>query len=338
MTAGRQHVGIKEVAQLAGVSVGTVSHVLNRPERVSEHRRIAVLAAIEELGYVPNHAARQLKAGSSRLIGYLFPDPLNPYFSNLGQGVQQEAERRGFFVLGATSRGVLAQRRRYLSIFEQQRARGVIVAPRTTDLTAELATSRRGTPVVLVSAHDAAGRLCSVSADDIVGGGLALEHLIAHGCRRIAVIASAGQLVAEDRWRGVQLTAERAGGVELQLIGVAEAAVEVGARVAEAFLTQPADTRPDGIICTSDLLALGVVHTLVMDGRLSIPRDLAVVGYDDLTFACGTIIPLTSVRQHETRMGEIAVGLLEDELSQPDHVHSNQRLEPLLVVRESSCR
>lgn len=336
MTTGRQRVGIKDVALAAGVSVGTVSHVLNRPERVSEQRRTAVLTAIEDLGYVPNHAARQLKVGVSPLVGYLHPNPLNPYYSSLAQGIQQEAEHRGLYVLSATSEGVLDRRRRYLSIFEQQRAHGVIVAPRTNDLTAELATSLRGTPVVLASAREPMGRLCSVAADDVASGRLAVEHLITTGRHRIAAIVTAGSAAGEDRWRGAQLVAERCGGVELLRMPVAEAAFEEGLLVAQTILALPDAVRPDALFCTSDLLALGVLQALVMDGRLRVPRDLAVVGCDDLAFSRSVIIPLTSIQQHEVQMGQIAVGLLEDELTQPGHVHTQVLLDPVLVVRESS--
>lgn len=327
--------GIKDVARTAGVSVGTVSHVLNRPEMVSERRRLAVLAAIEQLGYVPNHAARLLKAGSSRLIGYLFPNPTNPYFAALGRGIIGEAESRELFVLSATSMGDFDRRRHYLSLFEQQRARGIIVSPKHDDVSTELTVSRRGTPVVLASVPDPTGNLCSVAADNLAVGRLACEHLYELGRRSTLIIAPAGQTSAEDRCRGFQETA-RQRGMTVRLVPVAEAAITTGCRVAHSLLESAPDERPDGIFCTSDMLAIGVLQMLVRDGRLRVPADIAVMGCDNLEFTDSTIIPLTSVKQHEDEMGRLAVQLLEEELSQPDHVHSNVLIPPVLVGRAST--
>lgn len=338
MTPRGPRVGIKDVARLAGVSVGTVSHVINRPERVSEKRRTAVLTAIDELGYVPNHAARQLKVGSSRLIGYLFPNPLNPYFSNLALGIQTEAERRDLNVLAATSHGSSERRRRYLSLFEQQRARGIIVSPKTAELSEEWAVAQRGTPVVLASAHDPSNQLCSVSCDDLAGGRLAIDHLVGAGRRRIAVITAAGRSAADQRWLGAeQAAAGYAGdGVAVEWLPVSEVSVDAGNHAAQTLLARPPAERPDAIFASSDLLALGVLHALVIDDKVSVPNDIAVIGYDNLAFTSSAIIPLTTIEQHERRMGELAVGLLEDEFTEVNHHHRQVRLEPVLVVRDSS--
>lgn len=334
MTARRPRVGIKDVARVAGVSVGTVSHVLNRPERVSERRRDAVMAAIEELGYVPNHAARQLKVGSSKLVGFIFPNPLNPYYNNLAEGVQRESVRRDLNVLCGTSRGSQDDLRRYLSIFEQQRARGIIVAPTTTDFSAEIATAKRGTPVVLVSAPDPSGQLCSIAGDDRLGGQLAAEHLITTGRKRIVVVGVEGQAATDRRFAGVQDMAAKHGGVSIRLIKMPEVSVPAGVAAAQEILA--AGERPDAIFACSDLVALGALQHLTVDGRFRVPSDIAIVGYDDLTFVAHSFIPLTSVRQHEMQMGLTAVGMLDDEVNNPEHTHSNVILTPELLVRESS--
>ncbi|NLH70130.1 MAG: LacI family transcriptional regulator [Brooklawnia sp.] len=335
MTARPPRVGIKDVALLAGVSVGTVSHVLNRPERVSARRRAAVENAIEELGYVPNHAARQLKVGRSAMVGYLYPNPTNPYFANLGVGISQEAERRDLYIFIAHSQGDLARRRHYLSLFEQQRVRGIIVAPKSLDVSTEQAISRRGTPVVLASTHDPTGRLCSVAADDLTSGRLAGEHLATTGRRKIMVVAPVGQTSPIRRWRGAQQVAQEFR-VEATLVQVEGTSITAGCRVAGTILDLPADERPDALFCTSDMLAIGAVQVLVRDGRLRVPHDIAVIGCDDLEFSSSAIIPLSSIQQHEVRMGEIALELLEDESSNPNHVHTNVLLEPVLVARAST--
>ncbi|MGI5950906.1 MAG: LacI family DNA-binding transcriptional regulator [Brooklawnia sp.] len=334
MSARGIRVGTKDVAKLAGVSVGTVSHVLNRPERVSEKRRRAVEEAIETLGYVPNHAARQLKVGTSTLLGFLLPHPNNPFYSNLAHGVIAEAENRDLHVMTANSFGVAERASRYLSVFAQHRARGVIVVPNTDDLTAEVMTSAQGTPVVLAAAHDPEHRLCAVWTDDVAGGRLAAEHLIAVGKRHIAVVAT-GFRNAQERWRGALDAAQQHPGVVVELVTITRSSIPVGHLIAEELMARPASERPDGIFTTSDLVSIGVLHALATQGRLRVPEDIAVIGYDDLEFARSTIVPLSTVQQHERRIGELTVGLIEDE-HKPGHEHQEIVLDPVLVTRTST--
>ncbi len=155
---GRQGdlVGIKDVARAAGVSVGTVSNVLNRPDSVSEARREQVLRAIAELGYVPNDAARQLKVGVSRSVGLIVIDARNPFYDSLSLAAQSYAEAAGLGLFVANSSGVAQRERFYLGQFEQQRARGVLVTPADSDLNRHRELVARGTRVVLVDAPESA--------------------------------------------------------------------------------------------------------------------------------------------------------------------------------------
>ena len=335
MAPRHPRVGIKDVAQLAGVSVGTVSNVLNRPSSVSDGRKAAVEAAIVELGYVPDHAARQLKGVRSQLIGYLFPNPLNPYYSNLADGIEREAERRGLDVLTANTRGQQHQHDHYLSLFERQLARGIIVAVGNGDLSRELALSRRGTPMVLASAHAGDGLLCSVGSDDVAGGELALAHLVTSGCRRIVVMMARGLAASERRWAGARAAAEKHR-VRIELVPVSELSVDAGRIAMQDLLARPAGERPDAVFAVSDLVALGALLAVVADGRLRVPRDVSLVGYDDLPYAASALVALTSIRQHEEQIGGIAVGMIEHALADPHHEHSHVLLDPVLVRREST--
>lgn len=336
MSPRRLKVGIKDVARVAGVSSGTVSLVLNQPGRVSEKRRLLVEAAIEELGYVPNHAARQLKVGSSSVIGFVLPSPRNPFYSNLANGIMAEAERRDLHVLTAATFGGIQRAQRYVDLFEQQRTRGLIVAPNTDELTLDLATNLRGSPLVLAAAADPERRLCSVKADDLAGGKLAIDHLIALGKRRIVVMGTIGRTHAKERWLGAKEAARSHPGVMLERLSVTEASIEAGQAATDALLARPAAERPDAIFTSSDLLGIGVLNALVWHSSLRVPQDVAVVGYDDLEFSSSAIIPLSTVQQHERLIGELAVGLVEDELADPDHVHQQIVLDPVLVERVSS--
>ena len=194
---------MKDVAAHARVSLGTVSNVLNRPEVVAERTRKRVLASIAELGFVRNESARQLRGGGSRTLAYVVLDTRNPFFTDVGQGVQEAADAVGLAVfLGDT----MQDRRRqsaYLDLLEQQRVEGVLITPVDRGDQRLTLLPRRGTPVVMVDAHSSDH--CSVSVDDRAGGELAATHLHDAGHRHIAFVGGPSSLPqVADRIAGVR--------------------------------------------------------------------------------------------------------------------------------------
>ena len=335
----RGAVGIKDVAERAGVSVGTVSNVLNKPEVVSESRRLQVLAVIEELGYVPNDAARQLKAGISRSVGLIVVDTQNPFYGSLALESEDAAEERGLGLFVANSHRRHGKEEFYLSQFEQQRVRGILVTPATRDLSRHRMVAGRGTRVVLVDAVDAEDDFCTVAADDAHGGYLAIDHLIRQGRRRITILGGPEHFRQVQRRRaGAERAASEHGGVELDYVEPAEMSILAGRDAAERIADR-AGEMPDAIFAMNDLLAVGVLQSLVMTHRLDIPEDMALVGYDDIDFCESAIVPITSVRQPSAEMGRRALDLLEDEILEGDqHQHRSVVLKPELVERESTRR
>src|SRR3712207_523357 len=166
---------MKDVAALAGVSLGTVSNVVNAPELVSEQTRERVNVAIAKLGWVPNESARQLRAGRSRAIGMVVMDIANPFFTDLVLGAEDYVLERGYFVQVSNSAQLPSRERAHLQLLEQQRVGGVLLAPiwGLSDQVAQL--SRRGIPVVILDRASESADLCSVSVDDIEGGRLAAQ-------------------------------------------------------------------------------------------------------------------------------------------------------------------
>src|SRR5690625_1554971 len=201
----RTSASIKDVARAAGVSIGTVSNVLNRPDIVSPERRDRVLEAIRELGYVRNDAARQLKMGRSSTVGAIVLDMGNPFYAQLVAGIEAAAESSSLAVISGSSGNREQRERLYLSLFEEQRVRGILLA--STGGASELieAIRGRGTPVVLVERErDAAGG-SSVSVDDFAGGEIAVRHLTSLGRSRIGVVASRQDLrQGAERLRGAR--------------------------------------------------------------------------------------------------------------------------------------
>src|SRR3954447_17693354 len=166
--------GIKEVARHAGVSIGTVSNVLNRPELVASTTRQRVLDAIAELGYVRNDSARQLRAGRSRQIALVVLDVTNPFFTDVVRGAEAAAEERGVMVVVCNSGEDSGRERRHLDLLEEQRIQGVLITPVDDSPGSRLELLiQRGTPVVLVDRGSGRHSRCSVAVDDLLGGRLA---------------------------------------------------------------------------------------------------------------------------------------------------------------------
>jgi LacI family transcriptional regulator len=329
-------VSIKEVATRAGVAVGTVSNVLNHPERVATARRDAVLRVIEELGFVRNDAARQLRAGHSRTIGMIVLDAGNPFFTDLARAAEDEAARQGNLVMLGSSGHDAAREARYIDAFEEQRVLGLLLSP-VGNLGNRLEVLRsRGVPTVLVDRTEAENRFSSVAVDDVAGGYLAVQHLLEQGRRRIAFIGGPGTIrQVADRHRGAQAAVAECEGAFLEVLEQDALTVLEGRSAAERLGGRTAQRMPDGIFCANDLLALGVLQALAMLGPVRVPEDVALVGYDDIGFAASAVVPLTSVRQPTELMGRTAIELLNQELAVPG-TRRQVLFRPELVVRASS--
>jgi len=204
------NVSMKDVAALAGVSVGTVSNTLNSPDRVSDGTRTRVQAAIDKLGWVRNESARQLRAGASHLIGMVVLDISNPFFTDVVSGAEDAMAETGYSVHVANSGQWPDREATHLERFEQARVAGVLFAPVGELLDRVLRLRSLGIPVVLVDRAADAREACSVAVDDIAGGRLAAQHLLEMGHRRIAFVGGPRELSqVESRHRGAEFAASQ---------------------------------------------------------------------------------------------------------------------------------
>ena len=332
--------GVKEVAARAGVSLGTVSNVLNRPERVSAATRERVESAMRELGFVRNESARQLRAGRSRTVAYVMLDATNPFFTDVAQGIEETAEQRDLSVFLCNSDNRPSREAAYLERLEQQRVQGILITPTDPTQSALDEVAARGTPVVVVDRVRAGTEHCSVAVDDVLGGRIAVEHLLDLGHTRLAFVggpSTVGQV--RDRLAGVRQALDATGGTPDDLVVVETHALTVdeGRRAGERIMGLARSTRPTAAFCANDLLALGLLQQCVALGA-QVPRDLAIVGYDDIDYAAAAVVPLTSVRQPRRDLGRTAAELLLDEADNPDHRHRQVLFTPELVARASTMR
>lgn len=332
---------IQDVARLAGVSIGTVSNVLNNPDRVKPDTLAKVQRAIEQLGFVRNDAARQLKAGRSKTLGLVVPDIGNPFFSDIARGAEQASADHGYSVIVGSDNHSREREAAYLTLFEEQRAGGVIISPIDDVSETVLRLRDRGTAAVLVDRRADPSIACSVSMDDVAGGKLAVQHLIEQGCKRIMMVGGPAELQQiADRLIGARAAITEAGAdISFEYLPTRELSVLVGREQGERLASLGDHARPDGIFAANDLLAVGILQAFMFRSRVRVPQDIALVGYDDIDFAAAAIVPLSSIRQPGSLLGSKAVELVFQENQEGlSHKHAQLTFQPEIVVRESSRR
>lgn len=338
MTAATPRHSVRDVARLAGVSVATVSNVMNRPHVVTAATQDRVQAAMDQLGFVRNRAAAQLRGSQSLSVGVVVLDVGNPFFTDVARGIEDRITQDGGMVSICSTDETMQKETRYLRMLEEQGVRGLLIIPSGSSLRHLQAIARRGTPVVMLDRASRSVDLCAAAVDDVRGGELAAAHLLAHGHRRIAFLngpSSIRQCV--DRRRGAA-RAVRAAGLDPDqtLVDVQTSSPKAdGADPAiELLLEWPQP--PTAIMCVNDLLAIGTLRAL-LDRGVRVPADMSVVGYDDIEFVSLVSVPLTTVRQPKYQLGYTAADLLLTE-SEPGHRHRQVLLQPELVARASTGR
>jgi LacI family transcriptional regulator len=331
---------IQDVARLAGVSVGTVSNTLNSPERVTPKTLNRVKQAIDQLGFVRNDAARQLKAGKSKTIGLIMIDTANQFFAGLAAGAEEAAIQSGLTVLTGNAAVNLEREASYLEVFEEQRVSGIVITPMQDVTESVLGLRQRGTPTVVADRRADPALCCSVSMDEVAGGVMAVEHLIENGARRIAFAGGPLEyLQIADRLVGAREAVSKNAGVTLEVLETIDLTVSAGRKIGDEILSRPPAERPDSIFAAADLIAVGLLQAFVFKGKIKVPNEIKIIGYDDIEFAANTIVPLSSLKQNEHQLGQKAIELLIDEIENPEsHRHQAVVFKPELVVRESSTK
>ncbi|MDT0321375.1 LacI family DNA-binding transcriptional regulator [Streptomyces millisiae] len=331
-------VGIREVATLAGVSVGTVSHYLNHPSRVSPEKSERIQRAIDKLGFVRNNAAWQLRLGRSTTIAYIVPDVSNPFFAAIAEGVEQRAAAHDLSVFIANSNRSRAREDAYLEMFQAQRVQGLLVASHEPIEDRLITLRQRGVPSVLVGQRGTFADQPSVSVDDVAGGRMAAAHLLELGRSRIAFVGGPlGIRQVADRLDGAGSVIGQSAEGTLEVINVAHRTIAEGRAVARLLAARRPQRRPDAVFAVNDLIALGLIQELVLGHGIRVPEDIAVIGYDDIEFAESSLIPLSSIRAPHEEFGHTAVDLLVDEMGEePRDSPAQMVFQPVLVPRAST--
>ncbi len=328
---------LRDVARRAGVSIATVSYVLNGTRSVSPEVEARVREAVRALQYRPNRLARGLRRKCTHVIGLVVPDSANPFFAEIARGLEDLSFAHDHSVILCNSDGDPAKEQRYLGVLIEQQVDGIaLVSVRSTP--AHLSMLRqRGIPFVVVDRDLPGLEADCVLADNFQGGYLATRHLLERRHRRIACITGPSELTpSADRVRGYRKALEEAGIRPPEVwVRRGDFRAESGYEAARFFLGLPAEVRPTAIFACNDLMAIGAMRAIGEAG-LSIPDDIALVGFDDILLASYVIPPLTTVAQPTYEMGRMAGDLLLRRLGEPDRPPARLILPVRLVVRQST--
>jgi LacI family transcriptional regulator len=327
---------IKDVAARAGVSFTTVSHVVNNTRPVSSEVRTKVEAAIRELNFVPSAVARSLKARTTSTIGLVVPNNTNPYFAEMSRGIETYCEQRGYCVILGNSDDEPEKQRKYLRVLIERRIDGLIVASAGDEDTLADALGRTDLPVVIVDREVPGVQADLVQIDHEQGAYMAARHLLELGHRRIACITGPARMVVSDaRVKGfTRALAEQGIDVDACKLMAGDYTAGGGYEAACRLLD---GTHPTAIFATNDVMALGALRAAAERG-LSVPRDLSIIGFDDIQLSQYFYPALTTVGQSIVALGERAAQTLLERVSKEvDAAARRIVIAPDLKLRESTA-
>lgn len=327
---------IKDVAKQAGVSLSTVSYVLNDSGPVAADRRARVLEAVRALGYLPNEAARNLKRRSVATVGLVIPDLVNQYFAMIAEGVEQAASEKDVLVVFCTPEATGETESWNSRLLRSQRLDGLIyLSGANTRMNSLLELTQVG-PVVLVDEKLPGFNLPCVVSQNRQGAREIAAHLTSLGHERLAILGGPPELwTSEQRLSGYR-EAIAAAGMDPDSVPLlnGDYRMDSGEQLAAEVLRRPERDRPTALICANDLMAIGALSYCRRAG-LRVPEDVSVVGFDDLPIASLLTPSLTTVRQPARLLGMEAVKLLLG-LVDGAEVASPPPSPVSLMIRESS--
>lgn len=297
--------GIREVARLAGVSPATVSRVMNGTARVNAEKKERVLRAIADTGFVPNEVARSLFRKSAKMIGLILPNIDNPFFTQLADAIEREADMNGYRVLLYNTRNDFEKEKIALQMLTSMNADGIILT-RSNELLQPY-VEEIPVPVVITDTFFQKGKASAyVHCDFLQGGQLATEHLLACGCKNIVCMKGPQTLYsAKARYQGYQKVCETH--------GLKEQAVETdysfcgGLEAAEELLCKY--PQADGVVACNDMVAISA-YKVFYEHKIAVPEQIQIVGFDDIFLSSLVTPELTTITQPIGDIGAKAVELI----------------------------
>lgn len=324
---------IRDVSKLAGVSVATVSRVINKKGYVSKESEEAILKAIEMLNYTPSDVARRLAGKKSKTIGLIIPDILNPFFPELARAVEDSANDIGYSVILCNTDNNISKESQYFDMLINKQVDGVIISSYATTPDALIKVINKGMPVVLIDNEFEGYDIPTVTSNNKVGGKLATEHLIKCGCEKIAHITGSLNVKSiRERYDGYQEVCLEKGIYYPNILATTELTLKNGYDKTKEILSKNKDV--DGIFAGTDILAIGC-YKAVIDMGYKVPEDIKIIGYDGLT-ANTDYLSLSSVAQQIYACGKLSVEVLYNKIEGNGLEKDNFKLNVSVVERSST--
>jgi len=325
---------IKQIAKELGIHPSTVSRALSGHPHIAEKTREKVLQMADQLNYMPNLWAQNLVGLKTNIIGCMVLELSNPFYIPMVRAIQDIVDQKGYITFIGESRRNLEIEIQVIERFRRIRASGLVITPVLSNLDHLRNLEKEGVPVV------AAGRtvkeLDSVNVDNIKSGMIAGQHFNNRGYETIGYVQSGDQFnfPEKDRLIGFEKVLRRHGRKLSAEYSVGNNRIEGGEKAGKMWFS--GKKRPEAVFCSNDMLAMGFIQYLVRSG-VQIPDDVAVLGHDDVLFADRFIVPLSTVAFPKYEMGQHAINLLLDRISNPEDLHEPQMisLDPELVLRKS---
>lgn len=325
---------IKDIAKQAHVSYATVSRALNNKYGVNQETRNRIIKIAGDLNYSPNAIARGLVSSRSLTIGLILPDITNPYFPEIAAGIEARLQEHGYSVLLCNTNWSKEREHSYIKLLSERRVDGIIIAPVGTTIEENLQDLL---PTVFVSSAPKNSNRSSVVIDNIRGGYLATKHLIELGYESIGFIGVKNpDIVNNDRIEGYRRAFQRYGlEIDERNIKFGDFKQNTGYRVIREMIMT--GDYPEAIFAENDVLAIGILHG-IKDSGLRVPEDIALIGFDDISFSSYQEFQLSTIKQPKEEMGIQAADIILSEIETEATSVSPRKviLEPELVVRRSS--
>lgn len=328
---------IKDIADRLGVSTATVSRALNDKPGVADELRQRVLQLAAELDFTPSMVARSLAGARTGAVAFIlhrhpFPVASDPFYFLILQGVERELDRAGHHVVVATVQTSPNRNGDDLRIVRERRVDGLILAGPDIDPALVLSLARRQLPLVLVDNGLERTPLDCVQCDDQGGARAAVEHLLGHGYQRIAFVGGpTSWLSTRERQKGYEAAMQDAG-LPTEIVHASATTLDTGLSAGRRLFA--GESRPRAVYAVNDAMAMGVIRAAQAAG-LSVPTDLAVAGFDDISVAASAHPPLTTVRVDKELMGRLAARRLLEMIGDEPQPYRRIIVGTTLVVRQS---
>lgn len=327
---------IRKVSQKVGVSVATVSRVLNHPELVSEDTRKKVLEAMRELDFVPNSVARSLAMNKTSTIGLVIPNILNPLYPKIAKGVEDVVYKKGYNILLSNTEYDISREKESIEMLLGKKVDGLIICSSLLEQEDIDKIKKQDTPIVFLGGLIEDNGLNIVYTDYLLGAYLAINHLINTGYRKIAYIGGTmNKRENIEKLEGYK-KAMNESGIELKSEYILEAKGDIESGYLAFKKLLRLDIKPEAIFTANDLMAFGVIDA-IKDLGYSVPDNFAVVGFDDISMSSLIEPKLTTVTHPVYRMGLTAARLLIDEIESSCEENFKQKIfiQPTLKIRKS---